>query len=97
MSDRADHCPFLNRADFRCSQHFSLDHLGYAYRFCFDRYKNCPVYAELLAERRVKQIADGNLLEVGGRFSQQANPVVQVSVTRRNPRPAQAPSVTSVG
>src|SRR4051812_22495114 len=51
----AAHCPFLNRADFRCSENFSLERLGYAFHYCFDQYKACPNYIELLVERRVKR------------------------------------------
>jgi hypothetical protein len=54
MSD-SRHCPFLNRADERCASYFSIDGLGHAYRYCFDRYKTCPVYIQLLIERRVKR------------------------------------------
>ena len=55
MSDVPRHCPFLNRADERCASHFNIDGLGHAYRFCFDRYKTCPVYIQLLIERRVRR------------------------------------------
>ena len=53
MTDQGHHCPFLNRADSRCSRHFSLDSLGHAFDYCFDYYEGCSVYLELLAERRV--------------------------------------------
>jgi hypothetical protein len=52
MTDSGRHCPFLNRADSRCSKHFSLDHLGHAFAHCFGYYEGCGVYTELLAERR---------------------------------------------
>jgi hypothetical protein len=55
MGEQAHHCPFLNRADPRCSRHFSLDSLDHAFKYCFDRYKACPVYLELLVERRVRR------------------------------------------
>lgn len=55
MPDRAIHCPFLNRSDTRCSSHFSLDHLSDAFEQCMDAYQNCPVYLELLAERRLRR------------------------------------------
>ena len=55
MSESVAHCPFLNRSDCRCSQSFKLDHLGRALEFCFDRYKACPVYDELLMERQSKR------------------------------------------
>ncbi|HEX4795030.1 MAG TPA: hypothetical protein VH370_14645 [Humisphaera sp.] len=55
MADRAQHCPFLNRADDRCSASFSLDHLDRAFDYCFGSYSVCPVYAELLAERQSRR------------------------------------------
>ena len=55
MAEHGPHCPFLNRADARCSAHFRLDHLGDAFEHCFDRYHGCAVYAELLLERRVRR------------------------------------------
>ena len=61
MSDRVVHCPFLNRADTRCSRHFSLDDLEHAFDHCFDRYKTCPTYLELLVERRVRRAGDSIL------------------------------------
>ena len=51
MTEQASHCPFLNRTDARCSNHFSLDRLGHAFAYCFGQYQGCPVYLELLAER----------------------------------------------
>jgi hypothetical protein len=53
------HCPFLNRADRRCAEHFSLDRLGHAFEFCFDAYKTCPTYLQLLVERQVKRVSAG--------------------------------------
>jgi hypothetical protein len=55
MPQRAIHCPFLNRSDTRCSSHFSLDHLSDAFEQCMDAYQTCPVYLELLAERRERR------------------------------------------
>jgi hypothetical protein len=52
MSERVPHCPFLNRADSRCANHFSLDRLGSAFDHCFGEYKACPTYVEMLDERR---------------------------------------------
>jgi hypothetical protein len=94
MSERADHCPFLNRADSRCAEHFNLDHLGYAFRFCFDRYKACPVYAELLSERRVKQAAEMTKLSIDPdlRLDDVRSPFVKVTVRRAATRsPANEP------
>jgi hypothetical protein len=55
MSDRVNHCPFLNRADPRCAGHFSLDRLGVAFDHCFGKYKTCASYQELLLERRSRR------------------------------------------
>lgn len=54
-TDRQHYCPFLNRADERCSSSFRLDHLGDAFGRCFDRYRTCDVYHELLLERQVRR------------------------------------------
>src|SRR5690349_20652918 len=53
--EHGHHCPFLNRADERCSAHFQLDHLGEAFEHCFDEYAACPIYLELLSERRFRR------------------------------------------
>ena len=55
MDDVVRHCPFLNRADGRCAEAFKLAGMSHAYRYCFDGYKTCPVYFELLIERRVRR------------------------------------------
>jgi hypothetical protein len=62
MSDREHHCPFLNRADHRCAGFFSIEGLQHAFEHCFDAYKSCGVYAELLAERQAAraQAASGH-------------------------------------
>ena len=52
------HCPFLNRSDDRCSAHFSIDRLNHTFRHCFGVYQSCPVYLELLVERRTRRIAE---------------------------------------
>ena len=55
MTPQACHCPFLNRTDARCSNHFSLDRLGHAFAYCFGQYQQCPVYGELLSERQERR------------------------------------------
>jgi hypothetical protein len=57
MSDREHHCPFLNRADHRCSAFFSIERLQHAFEHCFDAYKSCGVYQELLVERQARRSA----------------------------------------
>jgi hypothetical protein len=56
-SATADHCPFLNRCDGRCGQFLSVNRLGHAFARCFGQYRACPVYAELLWERRHRSTA----------------------------------------
>jgi hypothetical protein len=51
------HCPFLNRADARCGENFSLERLDHAYEYCFNHYQTCAIYHELLVERRVRRIS----------------------------------------
>src|SRR6185312_6894795 len=41
MESQGEHCPFLNRSDHRCAQHFNLDQLDYALEHCFDKYQTC--------------------------------------------------------
>ena len=55
MSDREHHCPFLNRADHRCSDFFSIERLQHAFEHCFHAYKACAVYQELLVERQARR------------------------------------------
>jgi len=51
MFHHGEHCPFLNRADHRCSGFFNLNNLDHALEHCFDRYEACSVYATLFSER----------------------------------------------
>lgn len=55
MSDRENHCPFLNRSDHRCSDFFSIEQLQHAFEHCFHAYKSCAVYQELLVERQARR------------------------------------------
>ena len=55
MPDQGMHCPFLNRADARCSDNFSIERLDHAFGYCFGQYRGCRVYLELLVERRVRR------------------------------------------
>lgn len=92
------HCPFLNKSDARCSDHFHLSNLEHAFEYCFDRYQACPVYLERLVERRVRRIesklvAEANEVELPARSrhahaskASQYEPgrlLVQVSVSAR--------------
>ena len=67
MSDREHHCPFLNRADHRCSAYFSIERLQHAFEHCFHAYKACEVYRELLVERQARRgQLPGNMPGGGG-------------------------------
>ncbi len=61
-SRHESHCPFLNRADYRCSNHFSLDKLDRAFDHCFGEYQACGTYIEMLNERRGRQPSEGHLV-----------------------------------
>lgn len=83
--DCGEHCPFLNRSDRRCSSFLSLDRISHAFDHCFGEYKTCPVYLELLVERRVRRLC-GLLTPVeqpAAHTDAPANrPVVQLTVGR---------------
>jgi hypothetical protein len=66
MSELGQHCPFLNRTDARCADHFRLEDLPHAFRYCFGRYKACPTYLELRIERRQRLIDQEQLLSNDG-------------------------------
>ena len=84
--DHGPHCPFLNRADARCSNYFSLERLGHAFAYCFDEYPQCPVYRELLVERRVRRLM-GSAME--RERSDGTHPLIQITLHGR-PAPAGA-------
>jgi hypothetical protein len=80
-----EHCPFLNRSDRRCSDKLSLDRIAHAFDHCFGEYKDCPVYLELLVERRVRRLC--GLLTPAEQGSAQIDvprrrPVVQLTVAQ---------------
>jgi hypothetical protein len=83
MTDQVRHCPFLNRADTRCSEHFSLDSLGHAFDYCFGYYEGCAVYLELLAERRIMR-ARGQDLDESSNGSSYNDRLIQVTVSGRH-------------
>src|ERR1700733_6287863 len=85
MEPQQRHCPFLNRADVRCSKHFHLDHLSYTYEYCFGRYKHCAVYVERLVERRVDRTWGNSRENESDAAAIEPEPInlVQVTVRRR--------------
>ena len=50
----AEYCPFLNRADERCSGHFNLDGLEQAFAHCFGDFAACPHHQEMSREREAQ-------------------------------------------
>jgi hypothetical protein len=78
------HCPFLNREDSRCANHFSLDKLDRAFHHCFGSYQACPTYLEMLSERRYRQDCERGLEVSHAGLTQ---PVVYANLTIRT-RPA---------
>lgn len=90
MSDCGDHCPFLNRADGRCSESFSLDKLSYAFDHCFGYYQACSTYLELLVERRVRR-ARG---QFGDLHDDQPH-LIQVTVGGKDRHPTADPALVS--
>jgi DNA-binding GntR family transcriptional regulator len=83
MSNQS-HCPFLNREDARCANHFSLDRLDHAFHHCFGSYSACPTYHEMLTERRYRQECERN---IGASHSGLTESVVYANLTIRT-RPA---------
>jgi hypothetical protein len=81
MSDHGTHCPFLNRADSRCSYHFSLERLNHAFGYCFDQYQQCPAYLEMLVERRLRRMI-GSFTDTGR--SDESTPLVQITLHGRS-------------
>ena len=55
MADLGNHCPFLNRADRRCSTFFSIEQIQHTFEHCFHAYSACEVYQELLLERQIRR------------------------------------------
>lgn len=53
--ERPLQCPFIERVDHRCSSYFSLERLDHAFEVCFDQYKACPLFHQMMAERRMKR------------------------------------------
>ena len=43
-------CPFVNKADRRCSAHMAFSNLFSAYAHCADRYASCRVFEQLERE-----------------------------------------------
>jgi hypothetical protein len=75
----ADSCPFINRADKRCSGHFNLDGLEAAFAHCFGDFESCPHHAQMSCEEAV---IEKPMEESDGRNRHARSPV-QITVTAR--------------
>jgi hypothetical protein len=92
MPAPGEHCPFLNRSDDRCSDYFNVSRLGYAFGHCFGAYNTCPVYLELLVERRLRRLT-GSLHRLSDDDAAMSSPdaprpLVQVTISHRHAKPA---------
>jgi len=45
-------CPFIDGSDRRCVRNLKLDRIDYAVAVCGDDFAQCPIFWELLAEKR---------------------------------------------
>jgi hypothetical protein len=102
-SDRGQHCPFLNRTDSRCGSHFTLERLEHAFEYCFDRYNACPVYLELLVERRIRRgelrqdevrVAEEGKVPDGA--SHDRGPLVEITIHAKRPPKLADPIVRKI-
>jgi hypothetical protein len=81
----ADYCPFINRADKRCSAHFSIDALEQAFAHCFGDYLSCAHHAQLNDEQAMREGIEGEVEDHDGRIGHIKSPV-QVTVSARRSR-----------
>ena len=44
-------CPNMDKSDSRCAAHWTLQNIVRAFAHCADRYYDCPIYNQLLADR----------------------------------------------
>ena len=51
-------CPFIDRADARCTERLNFRNLAHAFRRCADRYAGCPTYQRFIAEGRHRDKAE---------------------------------------
>jgi hypothetical protein len=48
---RSTVCPFVDTTDARCAAHLTLKEVVRAFAHCADRYRECPVFHRLVADR----------------------------------------------
>ena len=51
-------CPFLEQADARCAEHWSLKNIARAFLCCAGCFADCPVYQQLSAASVVHEQHD---------------------------------------
>lgn len=44
-------CPHMDKSDSRCAAHWTLQNIARAFAHCANRYYDCPIYIQLLADR----------------------------------------------
>ena len=42
-------CPYIDKADTRCSDHLTFRNVGHAFEYCAGKYCSCPVFRYLSA------------------------------------------------
>jgi len=82
MKGHGSHCPFLNRSDPQCAEYLRLGSLVHAFEHCWGEYRSCPVYADLMMQRRARRRSAAQPVP-----DEPANAVIQVTVTRRAAEP----------
>lgn len=58
MRNRLQVCPYLDLADDRCAGRFTMRKLGEAFRYCIGSPRDCPIYAQLVADGRPAEMTD---------------------------------------
>ncbi len=82
------HCPFLNRKDERCAEHFSVGRMQHAFDHCFASYATCPTYRELFEERTIRRDAASEFVPMT--ISGQPVPTSADATSRTSVAPAEA-------
>jgi hypothetical protein len=86
-----EQCPFLNRSQQRCSPYFSIEQLEHVLSHCFDEYRACDVYLELLRERQRRhrryRLGSAASAVPGESSRDHAQPFVQITISRHHEKP----------
>ena len=65
-------CPYVNRADHRCSTRFSLGKIDQTFSMCFGAFQGCPQYHRIHAEEHTPD--DGVVKALAGTPATPATP-----------------------